>query len=138
MCFYYNLFVIGFTKRKTSINEPALYFSSSDLQLLARSGSFASPGSSLQDQDSVSNISGFSEASAGGGDNSVIVAAAAAAASSPVHRVGTPAQLQLLNGNNAPAATSFRPVTSTPVSLLVGSIVQFLQVYNILCSCVIL
>ena len=137
MCFYYNLFVIGFTKRKTSINEPALYFSSSDLQLLARSGSFASPGS-LQDQDSVSNISGFSEASAGG-DNSVIVAAAAAAAaSSPVHRVGTPAQLQLLNGNNAPAATSFRPVTSTPVSLLVGSIVQFLQVYNILCSCVIL
>ncbi len=106
--------MIGFTKRKTSNNEPSLYFSSSDLQLLARSGSFASPGS-LQDQDSVSNISGFSEASAGG-DNSVIVAAAtAAAASSPVHRVGTPAQLQLLNGNNAPA-TSFRPVTSTPVS----------------------
>ena len=122
---------------ETSYNETSLYFSSSDLQLLARSGSFASPGS-LQDQDSVSNISGFSEASAGG-DNSVIVAAAtAAAASSPVHRVGTPAQLQLqLNGNNA-TATSFRPVTSTPVSLLVGSIVQFLQIYNILCSCVIL
>ena len=102
---------------KNSTNETSLYFSSSDLQLLARSGSFASPGS-LQDQDSVSNISGFSEASAGG-DNSVIVAAAtAAAASSPVHRVGTPAQLQLLNGNNAPAATSFRPVTSTPVSFV--------------------
>ncbi len=102
---------------ETTNNETSFYFSSSDLQLLARSGSFASPGCSLQDHDSVSNISGFSEASAGG-DNSVIVAAAAAAAaSSPVHRVGTSAQLQLLNGNNAPAATSFRPVTSTPVSL---------------------
>ena len=79
---------------------------------MARSGSFASP-SSLVDQDSISNISGFSEASAG--DNSVIVAAAAAG--SPVHRVGTPAAQQPQPLNSNAAVASFRPVTSTPVSL---------------------
>ena len=84
------------------------FFSSPDLQLFARSCSFASSCGTTADLDTASIISGFSETA-----DSVISAADSvltAAGVSPVHRVSTPV--------SAPVPlTSLRPVTSTPVSL---------------------
>lgn len=76
------------------------FFSSPDLQLFARSCSFASSCGTTADIDTASIISGFSETA-----DSVISAGV-----SPVHRVSTPV-------STAPPLTSLRPVTSTPVSL---------------------